>query len=61
MMAIGNSFDATMAKLDDTPETVIHRKDELMNTNKISPTLYSHRFSKRAIARAPSPLTLSSS
>jgi hypothetical protein len=36
MMAIGNSFDATMAKLDDTPETVIHRKDELMNTNKIS-------------------------
>jgi len=36
MMAIGNSFGATMAKPDDTPETVIHRKDELMNTNKIS-------------------------
>jgi len=36
MMAIGNSFDVTMAKPDDTPEKVIHREDELMNTNKIS-------------------------
>ena len=36
MMAIGSSFGATMAKPDDTPETVIHREDELMNINKIS-------------------------
>ena len=36
MMAISNSYGATMAKPDNTPETVIHREDELMNTNKIS-------------------------